>query len=191
MYLAVEGIDTAGKSTQIEKLKIIHKDAVFTKEPAGTEIGRDIREIILHKGVQSKEAELFLFLADRAEHTKEIIKPNLNKNIISDRTLISGIAYAMIHEGFSLELLISFNKLATFNILPSKAILLWLDFDKLEKRISQKSNDKIESRGIEYLFDIQSKILEVIKALEIEYIIINASEDIENIHKKILEFINE
>ena len=191
MYLTIEGIDTAGKSTQIEKLKIIYLDAIFTKEPAGTEIGKDIREIILHKGVNSKEAELFLFLADRAEHTKEIVEPNLNKTIISDRSLISGIAYAMVNEGFSLEVLISFNRLATLNILPSKAVLLWLDFNELEKRISQKSSDKIEARGTEYLFDIQSKMLEVIKALEIEHLIINASENIENIHKKILEFINE
>lgn len=188
MYLAIEGIDTAGKSTQIEKLKTIYIDAIFTKEPAGTEIGKDIREIILEKGVESKEAELFLFLADRAEHTKEVIKPNLNKFIISDRSLISGIAYAMVHEGFSLEVLISFNRLATLNILPSKAILLWLDFEELEKRISQKSSDKIEARGVEYLFDIQTKMLEVIKALEIEYLIINASENIEDIHKKIVEF---
>lgn len=189
MYLTIEGVDTAGKSTQIEKLKITHRDAIFTKEPAGTEIGKDIREIILHKGVNSKEAELFLFLADRAEHTKEIIEPNLDKDIISDRSLISGIAYAMVNEGFALEVLISFNRLATLNILPSKVILLWLDFEELEKRISQKSSDKIEARGVEYLFDIQSKMVEVIKALEISHLIINASESIEDIHKKISEFI--
>lgn len=189
MYLVVEGVDTAGKSTQIDKLKNDFSSAIFTKEPGGTSVGREIREIILNRGVESKEAELFLFLADRAEHTKEVIIPNRDKMIISDRSLISGIAYAMLNEGFSLELLVKFNRLATFDILPDKVVLLWLDIDELEKRISNKSSDKIEERGVEYLFDIQTKLLEVIKALELDYILINANESIEEINKKIIEFI--
>jgi len=90
MYIAIEGIDTAGKSTQIELLKKEFKDFLFIKEPGFTDFGKKIREIIFKDNI-SKKAELFLFLADRAE-TIEIIKQNFNKTIISDRSVISGIA---------------------------------------------------------------------------------------------------
>ena len=107
MYLIVEGIDTSGKSTQIELLKKLYPDAITTKEPGGTPIGIKIREMILHEGVNNHKSELFLFLADRAEHYKNIIEPNLDKTIISDRGFISGIAYALAnHEDYKKDFLL-------------------------------------------------------------------------------------
>ncbi|MCK4874452.1 MAG: dTMP kinase, partial [Sulfurimonas sp.] len=84
MYIAIEGIDTAGKSTQIDAVSKNFPEAIVTKEPGGTEIGKEIRELVLSARAQSKKAEFLLFLADRAEHIKEVIEPNLEKMIISD-----------------------------------------------------------------------------------------------------------
>jgi dTMP kinase len=183
MYVAIEGIDTAGKSTQIELLKSDFKDAVFTKEP----FSKEIREIILESGLESKRAELMLFLADRGEHITKIIKPNLDKEIFSDRSLISGIAYAMLN--FDLKFLIGLNLFATEETLPQKVVLLWLDIDKLEERLSKKSQDKIEQRGVNYLFDIQSKMLEVLRELKIDTEVINASNPPHEINIKIKDFL--
>ena len=94
MYAVIEGIDTAGKSTQLEILSKKYSDAIFTKEPGGTEVGLKLREMALNGEAKSKIAEMFLFLADRAEHIEEIIKPNSENMVISDRSVISGIAYA-------------------------------------------------------------------------------------------------
>ena len=92
MYVVLEGIDTTGKSTQIELLKSRYKDAIFTKEPSDSECGNLIREIALYEALDNT-AQALLFMIDRAKHTQEIIYPNKDKLIISDRSFISGIAY--------------------------------------------------------------------------------------------------
>ena len=94
MYVVIEGIDTAGKSTQLDLLKKKLPNAIFTKEPGGTTLGLKLRTMALNGEAKSKIAEMFLFMADRAEHIEEVIKNNKNNTIISDRSMISGIAYA-------------------------------------------------------------------------------------------------
>ena len=187
MYVVIEGIDTAGKSTQLELLENKYKEAVFTKEPGGTDIGIKLRAMALNGEAKSKIAEMFLFLADRAEHIEEKIVPNLDKMVISDRSMISGIAYASI---FELEKMIELNLLATNNILPSHAILLELTPEELKYRLSQKQNDAIELRGIEYLINIQNRMKETIIKLEINHLFIDASLKIEEIEKQIEDFLN-
>ncbi|MEN8304472.1 MAG: dTMP kinase [Campylobacterota bacterium] len=79
MYIAIEGIDTAGKSTQIEAVSKNYPNAIVTKEPGATEVGKEIREMVLSAKAQSKKAEFLLFLADRAEHITEVIEPNIER----------------------------------------------------------------------------------------------------------------
>jgi dTMP kinase len=188
MYIAIEGIDTAGKSTQIELLKNEFKDALFIKEPGYTEIGKKLREIIFNEEI-TKKTELFLFLADRAETVEKVIKPNLNRLIISDRSVISGIAYAM--EFFDFNLLVNLNKFATDSIFPHYVIILKLDEKELRYRLSQKSHDNIEKRGIKYLLNIQQNIIDTCNRLEIPYLLLDASKDIEEIHYRIKKAISE
>lgn len=188
MYVVVEGIDTAGKSTQLDLLQKKHSNAIFTKEPGGTDIGIKLRQMALNGEAKSKIAEMFLFLADRAEHIEEVILTNKEKLVISDRSMISGIAYAST---FPLEKMIELNLLATNNILPTHAILLELTPEELKYRLSQKENDAIELRGIEYLINIQNRMKETIIKLGINHIFIDASLKIEVIEKQIEDFLNE
>jgi len=95
MYVIFEGIDGCGKTTQIELLKNSFSKLIVTKEPGGTEFGIKAREILLHSEIKSAKAELLLFLADRAEHYKEVVEPNLDALVVSDRGFLSGIAYAL------------------------------------------------------------------------------------------------
>jgi len=108
MYIAIEGIDTSGKSTQIQELEKYFQEAIITKEPGATEIGKEIREIVLNAKAKSKKAEFLLFLADRAEHVEEVVEPNLGKMIISDRSAVSGVAYALVQKVISEKDLIEF-----------------------------------------------------------------------------------
>lgn len=181
MYIALEGIDTAGKSTQIANLKKIYPDAVFTKEPGATQAGIKIREIVLSGELRSKKAEFLLFLADRAEHIQEVVKPNQNKLIISDRSAISGVAYALVQGDISKEELVALNNFATDILYPQKAFLLKLTKEELSYRLSQKKLDGIEKRGIEYLLKIQDAIIEASKLLNIELISIDATKEIDEI----------
>ncbi len=147
MYVAIEGIDGVGKTTQINLLKEKLKDsALFTKEPGGTDFGIKAREILLSGGLRSKRAELFLFLADRAEHFEEVIKPNLDrKTIISDRSFLSGIAYATASDSsLDIDFLIELNRFALQNTLPDRVILFKIDEIELVKRLNSREKDKIE-----------------------------------------------
>jgi len=188
MYIAIEGIDTAGKSTQIELLKKTYPNALFIKEPGFTKLGSKIREIIFNDDI-SKKAELFLFLADRSELNEKIIKKNLNKLIISDRSVISGIAYAMPF--FDFDMLVNLNKFATDSIFPQFVIILKLEKEDLIKRISLKEKDNIEKRGIDYLLNIQENIITTCNRLEIPYLLLDGTNSIEEIHFRIKKAIDE
>ncbi|MFA5462181.1 MAG: dTMP kinase [Sulfurimonas sp.] len=190
MYVTIEGIDTAGKSTQIEKLRAHFKDAIITKEPGGTEAGKEIREIVLSAKTKSKKAEFLLFLADRAEHIKEVIEPNLQKMIISDRSVVSGVAYALIQGEISETAILHLNRFATGGIYPQKVFLLKLTKEELKFRLSQKKLDGIELRGEEYLLEIQEAIIKASKLLDIELVTIDATKDIDSITKEILNNID-
>ncbi len=185
MYIAIEGIDTAGKSTQIECLKSYFPKALYTKEPGGTPVGIDIRSMVLHGELKSKMAELLLFLADRAEHTETIILPNIDSLIISDRSAVSGVAYALVQEICPIDTLVSLNTLATSGHLPDIVFILKLTPKELEYRLSQKEHDVIESRGINYLLSIQDALIQASHALGIKTIVIDASQSIDTITTEI------
>ena len=191
MYIAIEGIDTAGKSTQIARLSEAYPDAVITKEPGATKIGERIRDIVLSGEVQSAKAEFLLFLADRAEHMQEVVSPNLDKLVISDRSVVSGVAYAMVQESISQTAILHLNRFATDGNYPQILFLLQLSEKELSFRLSQKELDGIELRGIAYLLGIQDALIEAAKLLEIELVIIDASNPIENITEEIINKIKD
>ncbi len=187
MYIAIEGIDTAGKSTQIAALREHFVNAVITKEPGATDIGKEIREMVLSARTKSKRAEFLLFLADRAEHIAEVVEPNLDKMIISDRSAVSGVAYALIQGDIEKKHLVDMNNFATKNIYPQKVFLLRLTKEELEYRLSQKELDGIELRGSEYLLKIQEAIIEATKLLGLELVEIDATASIKTITQNILD----
>ncbi len=191
MYIAIEGIDTAGKSTQIACLREAYPDAVITKEPGATKIGHRIRDIVLSGEVQSAKAEFLLFLADRAEHMQEVVRPNMDKLVISDRSVVSGVAYAMVQESISLTAILDLNRFATDGNYPQILFLLKLSEEELHFRLSQKELDGIEARGTAYLLNIQEALIEAARLLEIKLVIIDASKPIETITEEIINTIKD
>lgn len=186
MYLILEGIDTAGKSTQLDILKQKYPMAIFTKEPGGTALGSKIRDIVLKGEATSKVAEMLLFLADRAQHSYEIIRQNPDEMIISDRGVISGIGYA---KDVPMEIAITLNLVALNGAVPSKIVLLELTREELEKRLSQKQNDAIENRGVDYLLEVQSRMKTAIEQLKFDVKFIDANKNVSEIANEIQDFI--
>ena len=189
MYILFEGIDTCGKSTQIELLSQKHPEIIITKEPGGTKFGIKAREILLSDSLASKRAELLLFLADRAEHYQEVIKPNKHKLVISDRGFLSGIGYALANGDFDFDELVKLNKFALEDHFPDRVILFLTDMETLQERTSQKSLDGIELRGLEYLLKVQEHMKQSILKLGIPHLFIDATDDIESIHQTILTYL--
>ncbi len=193
MYIVFEGIDTAGKSTQVALLQEKLQDAMTTKEPGGTEFGTTIREIVLHNESLDHITELLLFLSDRREHFVRVVQPTLasNQTLISDRSFISGVAYALSNQSLTLEKLLSLNALTLDDTLPSAVVLFDLPRATLIERLGAKEIDGIEKRGIDYLLSVQKALIEVTKHLNLKHIIVDASQSIETIHEQILNFIQE
>lgn len=185
MYVALEGIDTAGKSTQIGLLKERFAQALFTKEPGGTPLGAKLREILLGGEVQSERAELLLFLSDRAEHMERVVKPALARGewVFSDRSLISGMAYA---RGFEMSWLEEINRFALGGIVPDCVVLLELSEEELARRLAQKERDSIESRGIPYLLELQERLKRASETLAIPTLRLSASLPPQEIHQRII-----
>ncbi|WP_270977760.1 dTMP kinase [Campylobacter helveticus] len=193
MYIVLEGIDCVGKSTQIELLKPIFKDAIFTSEPGATKLGEHLRELLLNRPYPiSSKAELLLFLADRNQHYEELLRENEEKLIISDRSIISGMAYA---KNFDLDILFNLNAFALNDFFPQKAIFLRADEALLKERMAQKNLDSIEKRGVWYFMEVQEKMEEVLNFLklkiDLKVLNLDARESIENLHNKIKEFIDD
>lgn len=187
MYVAIEGIDTAGKSTQIDKLKERYPEAIFTLEPGGSKLGGKIREILLESEMMiSSRAEFLLFLSDRAEHINQVIKPNLSRLIISDRSMISGIAYA---KELLMQECIALNLFATQGIKPDLVLVLELTEEELCLRLSQKKQDKIELRGMKYLLEIQERMIEAGERLGSKVVRIDARMPREEIFNQIVAMI--
>ncbi len=189
MYIVVEGIDTCGKSTQIELLMQAYPQAIITKEPGATELGSKIRELVLYSDGLCPVTELLLFLADRSNHASSVIKPNLGRLIISDRSLISGMAYALASKKFDFEWLKKLNRFAMQDIMPDAIILFKIKEETLRERLGEKSHDMIEQRGIEYMLDVQQQLEFVAEALNIKTLLIHAEESIDAIHTQIDNFI--
>jgi len=189
MYILFEGIDTCGKSTQIDLIAQKHPEIITTHEPGGTKFGKKAREILLEDSLASKRAELLLFLADRAEHYEEIIEPNKNKVVISDRGFISGIGYALANGDFDFEALVKLNRFALKEHFPDKIILFLTDMKTLEERTSAKSLDGIELRGLEYLLTVQEHMKQSIIKLGIPHLFVDATKEIESIHQSILTYL--
>ena len=192
MYILFEGIDGAGKSTQIARLAAAYPQAIVTKEPGGTKLGENLREILLKENDLDKRAEILLFLADRAEHFGKIIKPNLDKMILSDRGFVSGMAYALAGGNFSFEELLNLNKFALQGNFPQKIVFFKADESTLRSRLGSRAKmDGIEARGFEYLLRVQDAMEEILQKLDIRYVTIGAAWDEEKITNLIKEFIND
>lgn len=180
-YVAIEGIDTCGKSTQITNLMAYYPHAIFSKEPGASALGAKIRGIVLNDTIDSV-AEFFLFLSDRAQHYAEVLKPHLDshKLVITDRSLLSGMAYA---KDIDEKLLLACNQLAMRALKPHLCILLELDKKNLEARLSAKANDNIEKRGFGYMLEIQERLARYASLLGVDMVKIDASLPIPTITK--------
>ncbi|MDR2572849.1 MAG: dTMP kinase [Desulfovibrio sp.] len=133
MFVTFEGIEGSGKSTAarllVDYLQERDFDPLLTKEPGGCPLGRTLRHILLDARGQSvsSRAELFLFLADRAQHTAEIIRPALEAGqiVLCDRYADSTLAYQGYGRGLDTEFLRRLNDAATGGLVPD--ITLFLD----------------------------------------------------------------
>lgn len=195
MFITFEGADGCGKTTQIklidEYLRSKGYKTLLTREPGSKGLGEKIREILLnYDGEVSSRCESFLFLADRAQHVDCIIKPALQEGtiVLCDRHTDSTVAYQGYGRGLDIEEIKKLNAIATGGLKPDLTIVFDVDIETSQSRIG-KNKDRMESAGIEFFKKVREGFLEIAKEEPERVKVINSSDTIENIHKKVVELI--
>ena len=199
LFISFEGIDGCGKSTQADLLRSYleskGEQVELLREPGGTALSEQIREILLNPNNDKMDpsTELILLSASRAQLTREIIIPALERGnvVICDRYADSTLAYQGYGRVINLEWLEKLNAFATAGLKPDITLLVDLPVDEALNRMQSKSFDRIEMEGIEFLEKVRSGYLELTDRFSKRYFMIDGMETIEEMSKKIINKIEE
>ena len=206
-FITFEGGDGSGKTTQVQTLERYFsqrgQSCQSTREPGGTSIGELLRRVLLETGNRriTSETELFLYLADRAQHIHEIIVPALQqgKIVLCDRYTDSTLAYQGYGRGIDLQLLRRLNELVSQGIKPDLTLLLDCPVEiglfRTAQRRSQigveSSEDRFEREKLEFHERVRKGFLELARAEPDRFRIINAAGSSEAVAEAIKNTIDE
>lgn len=196
LFITFEGGDGGGKSTQIALLEKWMRSGesplggaavTATKEPGGTELGRSIRELILHSAHVDDRAEALLYAADRAHHVATTVRPALERGevVLADRYLDSSVAYQGVGRRLDPADIHALSAWATKGLRPHVTFLLDIDPSALETRRDAALHDRLERAGQAFHEAVREAFLDLARAEPDRFIIIDASQDIARVHEDI------
>ena len=195
-FITFEGADGCGKTTQIGLLEKFLKDkglkTLATLEPGATDLGKNLRQILLHyEKPVSDEAEMFMYLADRAQHAQMVIKPALyeKKIVLCDRYTDSTVAYQGYGRDGNIEQINILNNIATKGLKSDLTLLFDVESEIAQARLD-KTKDRLESQGMEFHKKVRRGYLELAKQDPKRIKVINANKTINEVWldvKKIVE----
>jgi len=216
-----EGGDGSGKTTQLKWLEryLVDRDGecVATREPGATALGQMIRQLLLEvrKEEPSPPTELFLYLADRAQHVREVIEPALEKKrlVLCDRFTDSTLAYQGYGRGFDLALLKKLNQIASRGIAPDLTFLLDCPVEVGRSRTRQRlqsskppsllaggpgsweagkleGQDRFEREKIEFHERVRLGFLELARAEPERIVVLDASRPMLKVHEEIKDIMD-
>ncbi len=201
MFITFEGIDASGKSTQIKLLEqyLIEQNfkVIVVREPGGTKLSEEIRNILLSKENFSmvKECEIFLFSASRAQLVREVIIPKLKEGfiVLSDRFHDSTTAYQGTGRDIKLEDVFVIHRIAIDDCIPDLTFFLDIPFEESirRKKLIELSPDRIESMGKEFFDRVREGYLQIQKREPDRFKIINGVGSPSEIHKQIVQIFND
>ncbi|HZD02278.1 MAG TPA: dTMP kinase [Actinomycetes bacterium] len=187
LLIAFEGVEGAGKSTQLELLRgsleeLGHK-VVATREPGGTPMGERVRSMLLDpSSTLDPRAEALLFAAARAQLVEQVIRPALDRDevVLCDRYLHSSLAYQGVARGLGCEEIATINRFATAGLLPDVVVLLRLDpAEGLARR--HGSRDRIECQDLGFHRRVAEAFLRLAAAEPERFVVIDAAQPAERV----------
>jgi dTMP kinase len=195
LFVTLEGVDGAGKSTQARLLAdALGAETLLLREPGGTPVGERLREVLKDGSVElTPRAELLLFCAARAELVDRVIRPALEqgRDVVCDRFVDSTVAYQGAGRGLGEELVAGLNETAVAGCMPDRTVLLRLDpaaaADRAEERGGPRASDRFEREDAAF-HDRIAAAFDRIAAAEPERVaVVDAGGPVEEVHERVLE----
>ena len=205
-FITFEGGDGTGKSTQIRALEnyLVGRahSCVVTREPGGTALGNLIRKMLLDVGSHeiASSAELFLYLADRAQHVSKVILPAIKAGsiVLCDRFTDSTVAYQGYGRGIDLSLLRQLNDIADRGVRPDLTFLLDCPAHiglartaRRQRAMGQRQEDRFEREKIEFHDKVRAGFLEIARAEPKRFRLVDATRSIEKVTLEIRKIIDQ
>ena len=199
-FITLEGGEGAGKSSQIQVVKDYLEargiDVVVTREPGGTPVGQEIRNLLVSgdKDKWSPLSETLLILADRAAHLERVIRPALadGKYVVCDRFFDSTRAYQGIAGELGLEVIHNLQQPVLGTTLPDVTLLLDIDPEKGLSRAQERGGDlRFESKTLAYHQTLRQAFLDFAKQEPERMVVIDADRDIEAVSTDIITVLGE
>lgn len=194
VFISFEGIDGVGKSTQLDLLvQFLNEQGrtvCRTLEPGGTDLGREIRELLLHrKGEVAPRAEALLFAADRAHHVATVVKPALERGeiVVTDRYLDSSVAYQGSGRELGFDQVRELSLFAVDGLLPDLTVLLDLEAEKAAARRNKTGAepDRLEQAKTEFFESARQAYLRMAADEPSRWLVLNAEESVETMQGEI------
>lgn len=197
VLISFEGSEGSGKSTQIarlaKRLQDLGRDVVSTREPGGTEIGEQIRNIIVHNSKGDEmcaETELLLFAAARAQLVRENIAPALLRGaiVLSDRFLDSSTVYQGIGRNLAMGPVNQINRFAVGNVMPHITVVIDVPTSVSLARIRQRASDlpdRMERENIDFYEKVRAGYLVLAKGMPERFVVIDGTKSEDAIEKQI------
>jgi dTMP kinase len=192
-FLSFEGVEGAGKSTQAARLRAALEargyDVVVSREPGGTPLGAAIRELVLSGAFQTVPlAELFLMLADRAQHVAEVIRPALaaGRVVIADRYADATTAYQAGGRGLDPDLVARAIAAATAGLKPDLTLLLDVPVGAARERFRGRAADRLEAETLAFHERVRAAYRAAQEQEPGRIKIIDARADADTVHESVL-----
>jgi dTMP kinase len=201
MFITFEGIDGCGKSTHrdllAQQLQLRGFDVVVTREPGGTVIGEDIRQLLISDASVhiAPATELLLYVAARAQHVAELIRPSLESGriVISDRYTDSTVAFQGYGRGFELDTIEELNRFATGGLVPDLTIVFDLDPATARSRSSSRPVGGLlgafDDQHAEFHERMRTGYLEMARSSPSRISVVDASGSTEETHSKVMALV--
>ena len=195
--ITFEGSEGSGKSTQIARLanhfQLLGREVLTTREPGGTEIGEQIRNIIVHNSKGDEmcaETELLLFTAARAQLVREIIAPALLRGaiVLCDRFLDSTTVYQGVARNLAMDPVNLINQFAVGNVMPDLTVIIDVPTEIGLARIRQRASDlpdRMERENIEFYNKVREGYLLLARSLPRKFLVIDGTQKEDALEKEI------
>lgn len=200
LFITFEGIDGCGKTTQAERLAAYvtsrGREVVLTREPGGTGVSELIRSILLDKANHrmSRLTEMLLYMASRAQHTEELIRPALGRGaiVVCDRYMDATLAYQGYGRGLDKKVIRELNTVATSGLVPRLTILFDLEPMMCGRRMADmnKTADRLEGEGLEFQRRVREGYLEMAGGEPDRFRILDGARSVDELAREVQKIID-